>query len=147
MPRSTGRSIAVLVAIALAGCSTGGEAVGGDALPVQDPSEDYGHESGDIGGTVALDEGGCWTIDLGDGERLLVFPAGYTMHADGSLMLSPDGTVDVGDGDVIAARGGVVAAKDFPGVPDGYWGNYLDFCQPPIEELVVVDEIVTVTVP
>jgi len=141
-----GRSLLLFMALALAACSPAEEAVGGDALPVQHPSETYGHANGEIAGTVTLEDNGCWMLDLGDGKRLLVFPTGYTMHPEGSLMLSADGTVDVGNGDSITARGGVVSADGFPGVPDGFWGNYLAFCQPPIEEFVVVDEILAVDV-
>lgn len=118
---------------------------GGDGLPVQNPSESYGNTSQVIDGVLTLESNGCWTIDLGDGKRLAVFPAGFTKNESGLLMSSQDGEIAVASGDEVTARGGVVPAAGFPGVPDGYWGNYLSFCKPDIEEFVVMDEIVRVT--
>lgn len=147
MPHTSRRSAVLALAIALVACTgTVEETVGGDGLPVQNPAETYGHDPVEVSGTVTLEPNGCWTIDLGDGKRLLVFPAGYTMDNELALMLSPDGRVDVGDGDRIIALGGVVAAEGFPGVPDGFWGNYLAFCGPELEEFAVVDEITSVDV-
>ncbi|HWB87745.1 MAG TPA: hypothetical protein VG872_00875 [Acidimicrobiia bacterium] len=141
------RSVVLALTLALVACTGAAEETeGGDGLPVQNPAETYGHDSAEISGTVTLEPNGCWTIDLGDGKRLLVFPAGYTMDNELALMLSPDGQVDVGDGDLITGLGGVVSAEGFPGVPDGFWGNYLAFCEPEIGAFAVVDEITSVDV-
>ncbi len=115
--------------------------LGGDRLPVQQPGEDYGHQSVLLTGTIGLQDDGCWTIDLGDGARLVVLPPGYTMDSDnGSVMVGPDGTV-VENAMVVDAVGGVVPVSLFPGVPDGYWGNYLTFCRPELQEFVVLDTL------
>lgn len=137
--------VAVILTTALTACNSAGtEALGGDGLPVQNASESYGHESAELTGIVTLEPNGCWTIDIGDGKRLLVFPEGFTKDDSGMLMRSSDGAIDIGSDDEITAMGGVVAASDFPGIPDGYWGGYLTFCKPPIEEFVVVDEFFSI---
>lgn len=137
---------AIVLIFLMTACSTGGEqALGGDGLPVKNPSESYGHTVGVIDGVLTLEPNGCWTIDLGDGERLAVFPTGFTKDESGRLMSSEDGEIEVGSGDEVTARGGVAPAAGFPGVPDGYWGGYLSFCKPAIEEFVVMDEILRVT--
>jgi len=115
--------------------------LGGDRLPVQVPGEDYGHQPVQLTGVVALQGGGCWTIDLGDRPRLVVFPAGYTKPPDnGAIVEGPDGQT-VESGMAVDADGGVVPATAFPGVPDGYWGNYLSFCNPGTQEFVVLDTL------
>ncbi len=114
--------------------------MGGDRLPVQMPGEDYGHHPTPLTGTAELRANGCWTVDLGDGPRLVVFPAGYVKSPSGAAMESPDG-VRISDGMAVDARGGIVGAGGFPGVPDGFWGNYIAFCDPQARELVVVDSI------
>ena len=115
--------------------------LGGDRLPVQQPGEAYGHQPVPLTGLIVLQDDGCWTVDLGDGARLVVFPPGYTQHPDnGSVMVGPDGTI-VESATVIDAVGGVVPTARFPGVPDGYWGNYLTFCRPEVQEFVVLDAL------
>ncbi len=115
--------------------------LGGDGLPVQVSGEDYGHRPVLLTGVLTLQDGGCWAIDLGDGPRLVVFPAGYTKPADdGAVMRGPDGTI-VASGMVVDVVGGVVPVAGFPGVPDGYWGNYLSFCRPAIQEFAVLDTL------
>jgi hypothetical protein len=140
-----GPSTVIVLMFLIPACSTGGErALGGDRLPVQNPSESYGHTTEDVEGVLTLESTGCWTIDLGDGKRLAVFPAGFTKDVTGQHMRSSDGAVVVGSGDRVAAQGGTVPAAGFPGMPDGYWGNYLSFCKPAIEEFVVMDGILGV---
>ncbi len=135
---------ALLAVAVVSGCSAD-STLGGDRLPVKIPAESYGNDSGALSGVVALEANGCWTIDIGPGESLLVFPEGWGKDETGSLMLSPDGQIDVGDGDTIVGVGGVVAADSFPDVPDGYWGNYLVFCDLPRSEFAVFDQIIEVT--
>lgn len=66
--------------------------LGGDALPVQQPGEDYGHTPEPVTGTLTVRDDGCWTADLGDSPRLVVFPAAYTKPNDErAVMLAPDG--------------------------------------------------------
>jgi hypothetical protein len=115
--------------------------LGGDRLPVQLADEDYGHFPGSLTGSLGLESNGCWTIDLGDGPRLIVFPPGYTQDAeDTSVMVSPDGS-RFSDGMGVDATGSIVLSEGFPGVPDGFWVNYFDFCDPGTTEVVVVDEL------
>ncbi|MDF1596781.1 MAG: hypothetical protein P1T08_11940 [Acidimicrobiia bacterium] len=115
--------------------------LGGDGLPVQQPGESYGHSSESLVGTLAQQANGCWTADLGDLPRLVVFPMGYSKPADGgSVMQGPDGTT-IRSGMAFDAKGGIVPAQGFPGVPDGYWGNYLTFCDPELQEFLVLDSI------
>lgn len=111
---------------------------GGDRLPVQIPEEDYGHFAGSLTGTIHQQANGCWTVDLGDGNRLLVFPPDYTMAADGAAMMSPGGA-SFSDGAEVDGFGGIVPVEGFPGVADGFWGNYFEFCD--ASEVVVVDEL------
>lgn len=115
--------------------------VGGDGLPVQLPSESYGNASELLTGVLTLEPGGCWTVDLGDGPRIAMFPEGTTMHpVDGAVMVLPDGT-EITDGFSFDGFGGVIPSGSLPGVPDGYWGNYLVYCDPERPEVVVLDEV------
>jgi len=115
--------------------------VGGDALPVQQPGEDYDIDPAPLSGTVILAPNGCWYADVGDGPRILMFPAGYTQDAvDGSIMCSPDGTA-ITDGVVFDGAGEMVRTANIPGGPDGYWGNYLSFCQPELDGVVILDSL------
>jgi hypothetical protein len=133
------------VAIVVAACSDNGqEALGGDGLPVKNPAETYGNTSTALTGVVTLESSGCWTVDVGDGAALMVFPEGWVEGEGGSSMTSSDGGLTAADGDTVVGVGGVVAAASFPGVPDGYWGNYLAFCEPAVEEFVVFDHVTSV---
>ncbi len=115
--------------------------VGGVRLPVQVANEDYGHFAASLTGALHLESNGCWTIDLGDGPRLIVFPPGFTQDADdGSVMVSPDGST-FSDGMDVDATGGIVLIEGFPRVPDGYWGNYFGFCDQGATDVVLVDEL------
>ena len=114
--------------------------LGGDGLPVQIPDEDYGHFAGSLTGSLHLQSNGCWTVDLGDGDRLIVFPPDYTLASDGAAMVGPSGA-SFSDNMDVDAIGGIVPADRVPGVPDGFWGNYFEFCDPDASEIVVVDEL------
>jgi len=150
----TGR-IATLLAtlLLLAACGTPGarpeqpvanlpkpQNLGGDGLPVQVPGEDYGRRPRALTGQLRLESNGCWTIVIDGVSRLVVFPSDFAKPAD-------DGSVLVGEdyvarsGAEVDARGAVVPAAGFPGVPDGFWGNYLAFCDPIEREFVVLDEV------
>jgi hypothetical protein len=143
------------LAIVIAACGAGPEStestvpaettstssnLGGDGLPVQIPDEDYGHFAGSLTGTLHLQSNGCWTVDLGDRDRLIVFPPDYALASDGEAMMGPGG-VSFSNGIAVDAKGGIVPAEGFPGVPDGYWGNYFEFCDPTAADVVVVDEL------
>lgn len=120
--------------------TTNASNLGGERLPVQIPEEDYGHAHASLTGRLNLGSNGCWTIDLGDGPRPVIFPAGFTESEDGSAMLAPDASSFVDD-TAVDASGGIVGSQTLPGGPDGFWGNYLAFCEPDREEVVVADSI------
>jgi hypothetical protein len=147
--------IVTCLSVAIAGCGaepefTGSTApsettsttsnVGGDRLPVQVPGENYGHFAGSMTGTLHLQSNGCWTVDLGDGDRLIVFPPDFTKASDGAAMVGPSGA-SFSDGADVDALGGIVGTEGFPGVPDGFWGNYFQFCEAASPEIVVIDEL------
>jgi len=83
-------------------------------IAVQITGESYGHRSTPLTGTTSLEPNGCWTLDLGDYQRLVVFPLGFT--SSGSMVKGPDGT-EAFAGSVPDATGGVVATSSLPGVP------------------------------
>lgn len=114
--------------------------LGGDGLPVQNPGEDYGHFPRPLTGLLELDSKGCWTVDLGDQPRLVVFPSGYSRGDDGASMIGPNGDVFTSGVDV-DVLGGIVAVEGFPGTPDGFWGGYFEFCSSTSPEVVVVDHL------
>ncbi|MEX0796463.1 MAG: hypothetical protein WD274_07200 [Acidimicrobiia bacterium] len=156
MSKKFGRFVLVIcLSIVVAACGAGPEStgstvpaettttisnLGGDRLPVQIPGEEYGHFAASLTGTLHLQSNGCWTVDLGDGDRLVVFPPDYTLASDGAAMMGPGG-VSFSDGMAVDAIGGIVPTEGFPGVPDGFWGNYFEFCDPAAAEAVVVDEL------
>lgn len=79
--------------------------------------------------------------DIDRQTHLVVFPVGYTELADdGSVMLAPNGT-RVADGMSFEGTGGLVPKLGFPGVPDGYWGNYIAFCDSEAPEILVLDSV------
>ena len=114
--------------------------LGGDRLPVQVPGEAYGHYPTMLTGVVDLETNGCWTIDLGDGPHLVVLPAGYVIADTGVNWRGPDGTV-IEAGMAVDALGGLAPVANFPGIPDGFWGNYRAFCGDTDDVVVVLDSV------
>ncbi len=115
--------------------------LGGDRLPVQIDGETYAHHASPITGSLSLEANGCWTADLGDGPRIVIFPTGYAKPIDQpEFMVSPDGT-RFGDGMEFDGFGGIVMITSLPGGPDGFWGNYVGFCDPERGEAVVIDTL------
>ena len=116
--------------------------VAGDRLPVQLPGEIVDGAAVAVTATVHLDERGCWFIDLDDSRRILVFPEGFTPASDdATLMVGSDGTV-VTNGMLVDGLGVASPVSVLPGVPDGYWGSYLKFCEPGAVEVAVLDRLV-----
>lgn len=113
---------------------------GGEAFPVQLPDENYGHFPFALSGDLSLDDRGCWTIAFAGEERLLIFPMGFTLASDGSTTVSPTGE-GFASGQSVDMTGGLTATSSLPGVPDGFWGNYLSFCDPNANEVVIVDDL------
>ncbi|MBF4548683.1 hypothetical protein [Pseudoclavibacter sp. VKM Ac-2888] len=62
-----------------------------------------------IGGTLGLNEGGCWVVVENDYETLLQFPFGSTLTQDGRGVDVP-GVGVVGEGDTIGGSGGIDSA-------------------------------------
>ncbi|MFZ0625405.1 MAG: hypothetical protein WAN34_02780 [Acidimicrobiia bacterium] len=135
----------ILVACSSAGTTpTTSSNLGGDRLPVQRPEETYPHTVTELVGTLMLKSNGCWFVDLGDQERLVVFPVGYTRPAsDGSVMVGPEDVVLHG-GTQIKAQGGAIGVDLIPGGRDGFWGGYVGFCSPEAEEMIVLDSLTVV---
>jgi hypothetical protein len=95
---------------------------------VQVPGETYGHHPTLLTGVIGQKPNGCWTIDLGAGPQLVVFPAGFIAAPDdASVFQGPDGTL-VTAGMAVDGRGGIAPVETFPDVPDGFWGNYRTYC-------------------
>ncbi|MGA7097322.1 MAG: hypothetical protein WB245_07120, partial [Acidimicrobiia bacterium] len=110
----------VMMATVLIGCSSAGTPsttssnLGGDRLPVQQDDEAYSHTVADLTGNVIMRSNGCWFIDLGDEERLVVFPVGYTRPAsDGSVMVGPEDVV-LHSGAQIKGQGGPIGVDLLP---------------------------------
>ena len=112
--------------------------LGGDGLPVQLPTEEYGHFPASITGELLHESNGCWAISLGGEKRVIIFPEGFTKSSDGMAMVSPSGTRFEG-GAIVDATGSPTQVASLPGGSDGFWGNYMVFCDPTASEVVVVD--------
>lgn len=134
-----------LMTVSLASsCSVGKQSdadqvLGGDRLPVKTGSETYPETDTELTGVVSLDDRGCWMVDIGDGQRLLVFPEDFVNDDPAAAMVSPDGLQRVTNGSRISFIGGPIVAEAMPGGRDGFWGNYLAFCAPEIREFTLVD--------
>ncbi|WP_424464415.1 hypothetical protein [Pseudoclavibacter helvolus] len=72
-----------------------------------------------IGGTLGLNEGGCWIVIQGEYRTLLQFPFGSQLTQDG-LSVDVPGVGTVGVGDTISGGGGVgPAVPETPAVCGG----------------------------
>jgi hypothetical protein len=113
--------------------------VGGDVEPVQRASEIYPHDGGDVRGTLVQEPNGCWTIDTGAGALVAIFPVGTAVdHSDGVVTTAEGAALP--SGATIEGFGGLTAVNDLPGAPDGFWSNYLAFCDPVALQVLVVDQ-------
>lgn len=149
--RQPGTGLAPIVATALivASCGMGPSLIdpdsnlGGDRLPVKAAGEEYGNPTRPLTGRLALGDTGCWTIDLGDVPRLLIFPEGFVKPADnGASMAGPDGTRFL-NGMLVDLEGGLVAASTLTDGDEGYWGSYIPYCDPASGEVVIADDLMT----
>jgi hypothetical protein len=92
-----------------------------------------------IGGTVALQPNGCWTLSNDGDAGLILFPPGTTYGDDPTALVLPDGAV-VRDGAFVAGHGVVVdGIAQIPGAEYGKWGNYAAFCD--IERFVATTDL------
>jgi len=114
--------------------------VGGEAEPVQRPSEDYPHNAQPIEGTIDRHADGCWTIDIGEGSIVAIFPSGTETTQLPASVVTSAGT-EIPSGERIVGTGGTLAASDLPGAPDGFWSNYLAFCDPSASRVFVIDAL------
>jgi hypothetical protein len=93
----------------------------------------------DVRGTLVQEPNGCWTVDTGAGALVAILPVGTIVdHAAGSVT-TPDGSI-LPTGSGIEGVGGVTAVNDLPGAPDGFWTNYVTFCDPVALQVLVLDE-------
>lgn len=115
--------------------------LGGDGLPVQHENQPIPHQSEPLEGTLGLRPNGCWTVASDPGELLVIFPAGFHKPPeDGSAMRAPDG-VSFTDGTRVEGLGAVVPVELHPGVPDGFFGGYLAFCDSEAQRVAVFDSL------
>jgi hypothetical protein len=115
--------------------------LGGDGLPVQMEDLPIRHEAHPVSGLLQLNPNGCWAADLDASELLVIFPVGFQKPLeDGSVMRSPDGQ-SFRDGGAFEGWGAVVPVELLPGVPDGFMGGYLAFCDSAADEVIVLDSI------
>ncbi len=87
-----------------------------------------------------LADNGCWYLSGNGDSALLVAPTGTQLGDDGVTLVTADGIV-IEDGAPIDTRGGLVPFTDLPGGLDGKWGNYVGFCDPTSEIMVVADDL------
>lgn len=93
-------------------------------------------------GTLLLAEHGCWYAKVNGFERLVVLPEGFELNPEaGGELIDQTGTV-YRDGDRFDAVGSTLPRGLIPGGEDGKWGNYIAFCQPRLNELIVFDSLV-----
>lgn len=123
---------------------------GGFGAPSRSPGEfDVGPRK-PVVGTLRLADGGCWYAEINGVTRLAVFPVGFELNPEsGATLVGQEGAVyhDGDDFDGVASMvfEGVVSPRAetlIPGGEDGRWGNYMAFCQPRHNELVVFDSLV-----
>ena len=117
-------------------------ALGGDGLPVLNPNQILARTPVPVEGEFNLEANGCWTADLGDGfTRVVVFPVGFEKPSDnGAAMRGADGTI-ITDDMLFDGSGAVSPVSTLPGYPDGFWGNYVSFCDPNALEVLVLSEV------
>ncbi len=137
-------SLVVLLSSVITGCAGVGISesnLGGDGLPVQIESQPIPHRSEPVEGVIQLHDDGCWAAEIDATELLTILPVGFAEPPDdGAVMCSPDGTRFV-DGMVFEGFGAVVPIELLPGVPDGFFGGYLSFCDPEAQQVIVLDSI------
>lgn len=120
--------------------------LGGDGLPVQTESRPIPHDAQRVTGVVWLRADGCWVADVGESQTIVIFPVGFHKPVeDGSQMRSPDGEA-FADGTPFEGVGGYTPVDALPGVPDGYFGSYLAFCEPTAHEVLILDSMRAVDV-
>lgn len=145
--------LAVLLAVSIVACgesfslapSDSPESnLGGDGLPVQLVNQPIPHRSEEIHGTMRMYETGCWAAETDAAELLVIFPVGFTKPIDdGAVMRSPHG-VSFGDGTPFIGEGAMVPVELLPGIPDGFLGGYLSFCDSEASQVFVMDSMQSV---
>lgn len=114
---------------------------GGFGAPSQAPGEFDLGPGRPVVGTLQLADDGCWYAELNGTPRLAVFPLGFDLNPEtGGELVDATGTV-YRDGDRFDATASVVWEADIPGGVDGRWGNYIAFCRPELDELIVFDSL------
>lgn len=163
MMRQTPLIVVLVTAIGLASCgpgasnrddtgrsettTTASSNIGGEVVPVQRVDERYPHPSGAISGVIDLQPNGCWTIDVGEGPQLALFPVGYEMTNVDEWTMGPAGGPNIPSGTTIGAVGGPTEVGSLPGGSAGFWANYLAFCDPSASHVIILDEVGNVAPP
>ncbi len=114
---------------------------GGFGPPAQGVGEFTKSFSNKITGTLYVDTAGCWTIEINGTHRMVVMPTGFEFDpSSAAILVGPDGTPFASgapiDGEAFFEFGDLIS-----GGPDGRWGNLMDFCDPELRELVVLDVV------
>ncbi len=93
-----------------------------------------------VRGELLLADGGCWYVDFGEVNHLVVFPAGFEIpfSDDPSIVVASDDTA-FASGDTIDGEAHEVRTEDVPGGDAGRWGNYVSFCNPSQPTIAVFD--------
>lgn len=113
---------------------------GGFGAPAAAPGEFGDVSPNPITATATLDGNGCWYLTGAGSQSLLVAPAGTTVAATGTSLVTPTGAV-INSGDRVDASGWFRPLDALPGGPDGRWANYVAFCRPAHGDAVVTTGI------
>lgn len=116
--------------------------LGGFGAPSQTPGEFAFGPGKPVVGAIQLADNGCWYANLNEIPRLAVFPIGFDLNPDTGSELVDDAGVVFQDGDPFDGLASMIRGDEIPGGEDGKWGNYVAFCQPERDEMVVFDSLV-----
>lgn len=115
---------------------------GGFGAPSQAPGEFNLGPGKPVVGTLRQTDNGCWYAEVNGVERIVVLPVGFEISPDNSAELIDERGTIYREGDRFDAVGSIVPGADIPGGDDGKWGNYMAFCRPILDELVVFNSLV-----
>ena len=136
--------LAVLVALVVAAC--GSETLPADAdsttlppegseLPTRRGGEEYRYNPTILSGVLTAGE--CWTLDLGDGPRPVIFPVGFAAAADG--VADPASEV-LRAGTGVDGMGGIVTLTELPARDDASLDPVIG-CVPEAREAIVFENL------
>ena len=138
------RFVVVLALMSLVVTACGSEATesptsageAGSDLPTRRAGEPYGYSAALVSG-VLTDGGDCWVVDLGDGPRPVVFPAGFEAGGEGEVR---NDEAVLRSGMAVDGTGGLVRFGELPTRADGSL-DALDGCVTNARHAVVFEDI------